>query len=389
MKIGVTTYWTSEDNYGQLLQCWALQQYLKKLGHEPFLIKYSPIKQTRKKTSILKYLSIKKWMDLLSGRRKKNRLVDEENFALKQKNSVLNKKRGFDVFRDEFIESTNLVYTSINDLRKMPPDADVFISGSDQVWNNPLDEDNTAGWFLDFGKENVRRIAYAASVGRSIEKKECKLMKKYLLRFDKISVREESAKKLIENIGIKDVCATIDPTLLLKRDSYDSLIQQEKKTSSYIFIYVLNVRSADEIYLDVIKSVAKERNFLLHFVNASGYLPARKLSDDVEPLLLTIPEWIEQIKNADIVVTTSFHGVVFSILYHKKFIVLLLKNEFASGNSRIENFLKKLDLTSRIYDGKSNMDEIVSENIDWDSVEEKLTEMVTFSQNFLLEGLSV
>ena len=124
-------------------------------------------------------------------------------------------------------------------------------------------------------------------------------------------------------------------------------------------------------------------------MNASGYLPARKLSDDVEPLLLTIPEWIEQIKNADIVVTTSFHGVVFSILYHKKFIVLLLKNEFASGNSRIENFLKKLDLTSRIYDGKSNMDEIVSENIDWDSVEEKLTEMVTFSQNFLLEGLSV
>jgi hypothetical protein len=88
-------------------------------------------------------------------------------------------------------------------------------------------------------------------------------------------------------------------------------------------------------------------------------------------------------------VTTSFHGVVFSILYHKKFIVLLLKNEFASGNSRIENFLKKLDLTSRIYDGKSNMDEIVCENIDWDSVEEKLTEMVKYSQNFLLDGLSV
>ena len=171
MRIGVVTYWSSDDNYGQQLQCFALQQYLISQGHDAFLIKYLPPKRMLTFfEKILKKVTLQNVANLITGERKKNRKFQANEMLLKKENEKKNKARHFSDFRRRYIRSTETIYGSISELRQNPPSADIYICGSDQVWNNPILDENTAGWFLDFGE--AKRIAYAVSIGRNISKKE-------------------------------------------------------------------------------------------------------------------------------------------------------------------------------------------------------------------------
>lgn len=166
MRIGIITYWSSSDNYGQQLQCFALQKYLKGLGHDAYLIKYMPTSKVPLWRRIVRFL--KYHLLTPSGQKEKDKALA----MVSQKNELNNVKRDFIGFRAKYIVSTDIVYHSIKELRENPPTADVYICGSDQVWNNRLEDENTAGWFLDFGSPKTKRLSYAASIGREIETKE-------------------------------------------------------------------------------------------------------------------------------------------------------------------------------------------------------------------------
>ena len=332
MRIGIITYWSSSDNYGQQLQCFALQKYLKGLGHDAYLIKYMPISSVPLWRRIVRSI---KYRLLVSSEQKEN---DKKNAEISSTNELLNAKRNFVGFRNNYIDSTDIVYHSIHELRANPPKADVYICGSDQVWNNRLEDENTAGWFLDFGSPKTRRLSYAASIGREIDSKEYESFSTYLKRFDAISVREQKANDLCHHLGFEKSIVAIDPTLLLKSSDYNVLnngIKKEGSSKPYAFVYLLNIRNSDEVYWDEFHKMIQENDLSVRVVASSGYLPAQDFLPGYQNEQATIPEWLSLIKHSEFVITTSFHGVVFCLLNHKPFYAVLLNNEFSKGNDRI------------------------------------------------------
>lgn len=384
MKIGILTYWSSSDNYGQVLQCYALQRYLINQGHDAFLIKYNPSNETipiwRK---LINNLSFQKIVYKFSSQRRK----DKQNFILEQHlrdfNRKLNVKRQFDEFRHEYIHSTDIVYSSIDELRNSPPEADAYICGSDQVWNNSLLLRNAAAWYLSFGKENVKRFSYAASIGRYLQKEEMPTFRKYLAKFDAISVREDSARELCVQAGFPQTQVTLDPTLMLPIENFRRLEHCNGFQEHYMFLYVLNVSTQEEIYWKEIQAYLQTTNLDLKIVCSSGYMQARELLESHHNIQATIPEWLGYIDDAQCVMTTSFHGVVFCIKMHKPFLAIMLTNKYAKGNDRIISLLHQLDLSSRIYNPNKSIDVQMTPVIDWDKVEQKIFALQKVSREFL------
>ena len=385
MRIGIVTYWSSSDNYGQQLQCFALQKYLIGLGHDAYLIKYMPTSHIPLWRRIARSV---KYRLLVSSEQKEK---DRNTKLISERNKLLNCRRGFKEFRDKYIKSTEIVYRNIKELRNNPPDADIYICGSDQVWNNSLKDPDTAGWFLDFGKPTAKRVSYAASIGRDIDSSEINRFTKYLMNFNAISVREQKAYALCHQLGFDKSIIAIDPTLLLNSSAYDSIEIDSNDIDvagePYVFIYTLNIRIAEEIYWDVFQKIIAKNGLQIRSVSSSGYLPARELLPDVQNEQATIPEWLSLIKHSEYVITTSFHGVVFCLLYHKPFYAVLLNNEYSKGNDRIISLLESLDLSFLIISNKESLTQAGFDRIDWVEVDEKIVLLRKKSVHFIDEIL--
>lgn len=386
MRIGIVTYWSSSDNYGQQLQCFALQKYLIGLGHDTYLIKYMPTNHIPLWRRIARSI---KYRLLVSSEQKEK---DKKLKLICERNNLLNCRRGFKEFRDKYIKSTEIVYRNIKELRNNPPDADIYICGSDQVWNNSLKDPDTAGWFLDFGKPTVKRISYAASIGRDIDSSEINRFTKYLKNFNAISVREQKAYALCHQLGFDKSIIAIDPTLLLNSSAYDSIEIDSNGTDvagkPYVFIYTLNIRTAEEIYWDDFQKIIAKNGLKIRSVSSSGYLPARELLPGVQNEQATIPEWLSLIKHSEYVITTSFHGVVFCLLYHKPFYAVLLNNEYSKGNDRIISLLEFLHLSNLIVSNSESLKQINFENIDWIDVDAMIALLRQKSTHFIDDTLS-
>lgn len=385
MRIGIVTYWSSSDNYGQQLQCFALQKYLIGLGHDTYLIKYMPTSHIPLWRRIARSI---KYRLLVSSEQKEK---DKKLKLICERNNLLNCRRCFKEFRDKYIKSTEIVYRNIKELRNNPPAADIYICGSDQVWNNSLKDPDTAGWFLDFGKPTVKRVSYAASIGRDIDSSEINRFTKYLMNFNAISVREQKAYALCHQLGFDKSIIAIDPTLLLNSSAYDSIEIDSNDIDvagePYVFIYTLNIRIAEEIYWDVFQKIIAKNGLQIRSVSSSGYLPARELLPDVQNEQATIPEWLSLIKHSEYVITTSFHGVVFCLLYHKPFYAVLLNNEYSKGNDRIISLLESLDLSFLIISNKESLTQAGFDRIDWVEVDEKIVLLRKKSVHFIDEIL--
>lgn len=367
-KIGVVTYWYSKNNYGQVLQCYALQKYLKMNGYSVFLIKYKP-KQI-KKLSIKKIL--KKILSIISlNTNGSNRFSNELS-------------RDFDTFFAKNISVSDLEYDNIYDLRNNPPQADIYICGSDQIWNEDLHNINTAGWFLDFG--DAKKIAYAPSILKTPDKKGKSTLISYTSKLDYISTREEFGADLLKSYGVDNVCVVLDPTLLLKENDYLELIPQDNSCDNSLFCYFVNVKSKDEVYWNQIENFCKCNGLDLFPTLSSGFLSSIDLENEIGiNNKITINEWLQHVKYSKYVITSSFHGTVFSILFHKKFKVVLLDKNNIHSNERIKTLLSNLGLIDRIFDG-DNIKEI-DDSIDWDSVEDKLQKLRLHSYTYLLGAI--
>ena len=381
MRIGIVTYWSSSDNYGQQLQCFALQKYLIGLGHDTYLIKYMPTSHIPLWRRIARSI---KYRLLVSSEQKEK---DKKLKLICERNNLLNCRRGFKEFRDKYIKSTEIVYRNIKELRNNPPDADIYICGSDQVWNNSLKDPDTAGWFLDFGKPTVKRVSYAASIGRDIDSSEINRFTKYLKNFNAISVREQKAYAICHQLGFDKSIIAIDPTLLLNSSAYDSIEIDSNGTDvagkPYVFIYTLNIRTAEEIYWDDFQKIIAKNGLHIRSVSSSGYLPARELLPGVQNEQATIPEWLSLIKHSEYVITTSFHGVVFCLLYHKPFYAVLLQNEYSKGNDRIVSLLANVGLENRAIASTKDIEKVHIADICWEEIDEKIHQFRKKSIDFL------
>ena len=377
MKIGIITFWQSNDNYGQVLQCFALQQQLIKLRHKPFLIKYVPLQKTVQTSIAEKLWKLIQIYPIFLKLRKMQKAKQAKAFTLK------NRQRKFDEFRVKHIITNGVIYHGLSDIQNNPPDSDCYICGSDQVWSLLLDNDENQAFYLNFGDKDTKRIAYAASFGRDVYPMELNgKLHDMLVKFNAVSVREKSGIGICKKVGIQAV-DVLDPTLLLSMKEYVQIIEKPSVREKYFYTYFLNITSEKDLYWEALLDYANQYGFKSISTTSSGYFIGKEICSNTEYVYATIPQWLGYIQNAEFVATTSFHGVVFCLIMHTNFIYFPLKGTHSRGNSRVVSLLDYLGLHEKIFDGNMTIKQCIERPIDWNKVRAKLNIRKNDSINFL------
>lgn len=339
MKIGIISFWDTTNNYGQILQCFALQKFLRNLGHDAVHIKYQLpwYHKTNKKKSI-KFLNIIK--DFSFVRLISHKLLGKGNvfYNLHAEQTKQDKihPRHFESFRKKYIKFTDLEY-DYNALKDKTPKVDCLITGSDQVWGN-----QDPGFMLDFGPDNIKRIAYAPSMGgiRHDKTEYAETFRKRLRKLDVVTCREQEGVDICRKLGRKDTELVPDPVFLLSRKEYEQIAVLPSQTD-YLLIYLLG--NPIDVPVKKIIDWAKTKKLYVKYVVAQGR------QDVFVNEYPNVDEFLGLVKNAAYVITNSFHGMVISIIFNKKFIIIPLSKQLLRMNSRIETTLLHLGLSDRIY----------------------------------------
>ncbi len=338
MRIGIMTFWWSNDNYGQLLQCYALQRYLQDAGHDAYLIRYKNEECSPLWKKILKAFNPYLLYRHMAYKMKARRIRSEQ----------LKNSRRFDEFRKTYMVQSEAFYASYSQLRESPPQADYYIAGSDQVWNFSFCKkirrnSDVHAYMLDFGTETTKRMSYAASWSMdSLSSKLIAEIRPLLQRFSYVSVREEQGLELCRQCGYGQAELVCDPTLLLEAGAYRNLYRSEgvqPPQHKYLLLYMLSNQCDFDIQR--VYDFASERELEVVYVTGNGVLDKR------EKRFATIPEWLSLVDNAEYVVTNSFHCCVFSSLFGTKFGVVRLTGRMAGMNTRLESLFRQLEMEPR------------------------------------------
>ena len=362
MKIGILTH-PLHTNFGGLLQAYALQTILIRLGHQVDII--------HKEYTIYKVNTAQKIYDTL-----KNLIRFFLNKRLKGRYGSYKLEKSTNIFKRKFLKISRDLY-STEELRQFlkKQKYDAIIVGSDQVWR-PKYSPCITNYFLDFTSGfKLRRIAYAASFGveewefSAIETQICKDLAR---KFDKISVREVSGVRLCQHYLKVNATHVLDPTLLLGKTDYLSVVGNETLPSDYegLFCYVLDI---DQNKLDIIENVSS-------ILNKKALIAT---TDSNQCCFLRVTQWIKAISESQMVITDSFHGAVFCIIFNKPFWVVANQER---GLDRLTSLLGEFGLEDRIisqvYDIKQ------SQLINWEKVNATKRALRKKSIEFLLESLS-
>lgn len=366
MRIGILTFWKTEDNYGQLLQCYATQTYLRSIGHETFLVKaingrnYNPTLKEQFISKLRTAYRLRFYPIYLAKRAVKSLIYTMRHGRLKPEGI----KRGFEEFRNQYLNCTESEYT-LDDLIKNPPVADAFVVGSDQIWNT-----DDGIYFLSWADDKTKKISIAASFGAKNATKEfTNLIAPWLKRFDLITVRENSGVEICKEAGIRDVNLMPDPTLLLRDKDYLRIASGPKVFEPYIFIYFLGTRT--DINWKEIHQFAKRKGLKIIYVGSQGQ------EDKFPKVVPSIEGWLHLMANAEYVITNSFHGTVFALQFHKRFIVYPVKGAAQRMNGRLTTLLDPIGLSNRIYNGNLS---VIDDEINFQHVFEKIDEATNFAK---------
>ncbi|TRZ46026.1 polysaccharide pyruvyl transferase family protein [Robertkochia solimangrovi] len=376
MKIGILTFWESKNNYGQILQLYALQCILQRLGHDPFVIKYHrvPVAENRTLMDRLRNVNI---LDSIKYR-----------FAGNDRNkaALLDERRSFFDFKNENLIFGKSEYFHVEELKQNPPQADGYIVGSDQVWNHTFSSPVNA-FLLGFGSDKIKRISYAASFGINEQDSVTQeLFKIHLSKFNAISVREKSGTDIVGNIGLNSDWV-IDPTMLFNRLEWVDLLklntigENPLDKKNQIFLYTLG------------NSKIVDRNKFVHYAkNLKGFsLIHAAANDDLSGSSYpTIEQWVYYISTSALVITTSFHGMLFCILNNTNFVILPNTGHAQGMNERITSMLGILNLEDHLMSqfNTGQMNSILNKNIDWNHINEKLDRFRASSMDFLIKNLN-
>ena len=290
--------------------------------------------------------------------------------------ATLSQKRlsNFQNFRNQHLHMTD----PFSDERFMDEDFGAIIVGSDVVWKPQRLLAKTANktFFLQTNR-NFKKIAYAASLGVSDEKQLKRLAKRYkksISHFNSISIREFSTTSYIQSIiPEKKVYNCIDPVFLCRADKYENLIEQQADNDKYIYAYILG---KNENAINYVNRLAEEKSLKICYHSNSSFKNGNNTYAD-GPC-----EFLQRIKNAEYVITDSFHGTAFSIIFKKQFY------SFTRGvlSVRLENFMSQIGMKDRLLSSVSDETDIDSE-IPYDDVFEKIDDWVKSSKEFLKEAI--
>ncbi len=345
MKIGIITFhWAA--NYGAVLQAYALCEYLQDLGHDAEIINFYP---PRYKKNIFRAI-MTKHLKLIPKRIKE-----------------IPKEQEIEKFRTAYLRRSEY-YSGNKKLKQKQPIYDCYICGSDQIWNMSFlrygERRKTYTYFLDFAPKEKILASYAASFGTEIYADDLHDdIKKYLKRLDFVSVREKTGLDIVNGLGIYNACVVPDPTLLLPKQCYEKFLQNKDPKTEYAYSYMLHGRERDA---DILFKQLKKSGIDIVYSSNGG-----------------IENWLTEIYCSKIVITNSFHGVVFSIIFEKPFVAVLI--EGSGMNDRILTLLHKLGLEDRIFNGDIS---IIHKAINWQTALQKLNQYRESGIDFLNKVLS-
>lgn len=352
MKIALLTIW-HVGNYGAELQAYATVKVLTQLGHDVTII---DIRENEHAHASLK----SRVASAVSG-------------------CTLASWRFRKFWRKYFPKKTRH-YRSAEELMQNPPEADVYLVGSDQVWNTEITAEKKLLYFLNFGREGVRRMSYASSFGRdswSESEAVTKTVGDLLSRFSHLGVREQSGVGLLKSVFGRDGARVVDPTLLL--EDYSELTGKTEQRRTLVYYPLTNYPQLDDFCVKLAAEMG------LKPINANKCI---MLTRSIAWRRPSVEKWVKDIAEASFVVTPSFHGLAFSLIYRKQFIIIN-KGGAENRKARLTDLLSELGLLDRFFETFEEVwaDRPWERRIDYDAVSEKLAKMRKESINYLMKAL--
>lgn len=390
MKIGLITFHFAHNN-GALLQCFGLYKYLESCGHTVEIIDYRPpyheqLFVKNPNPFVLASRAYKEYSDrgfIYRAFRYIKRVIG----VIAHYNDEENKKKGKQLTLWQQFVSKHFVltrkYINIAELKSDPPVDDIYISGSDQLWNPFLTNYKPdEAYYLQFGDDRIRKITYAISACMLDVDKYSEEIKRYCEVLDGISLREEEKRAEIEkNVG-KAVEICPDPTFLIDVDDYCQIYNSVNiQDTDYMLVYLMQDKEGDHNNIDLVQKLAGKLN--VKCIDISMF--RRKWNIEVEEHQgVFVDEYLAYIKNAKYVVTNSFHCTVFSANFHKRFITLPILGK----SSRTKELLELLGLQSRMVNNNNTALEVLCEQINYGDVDIRRKELQKKGRDYLEMYLS-
>ena len=375
MKIGILTQ-PLHNNYGGILQAFALQTTLQRLGHEPWILQRE-----------FNYNTWRFWWHYNAGNVARA-LLGKPLPPFTWEKYKHPESPFTHAFINEHIRPRTPYLLTTRSLREECSRLalDAYVVGSDQVWR-PMYSPRIEDYFLGFlsPDDDALRIAYSASFGTDDweyslgQAARCAAL---LQRFSAVSVRERGGISLCCRLGRKDAIQTLDPTLLLSPADYEALAAGAAPSPGRLFCYVLD-RSASK--KELIRNTSAQTGLPAFEVMPAIAAERRKKSPDI--VYPSPAQWLRAFMDAEAVITDSFHGTVFSILFHRPFVAL---GNTARGQARFTSLLALFGLEHRLLPATTSAQQIsaaLREPVDWDSTDRRLNQMREVSIQFLTKSL--
>lgn len=351
-KIGILTFQHPENrNFGASLQSYAHLNLIRKINKNVKIINYC-----------------------------------REKYSFKSKLAFLLEGRNFEKYNKKFLSLTKKIEKE-DKLEILNNEFDIFIVGSDQVWRTIWFKDVAKHYFFDFVDDNKKKIAYAASFGVDFwegDKNITEEIKSLIKKFDYISVREESGVDICKDtFGIDNAVCVLDPTLMISKEDYQPILNEWKDKSH------LNQKYIAHMLLDDTLTLREESKKIADYFEAEiNYIKGKTIKILGKSLTIynKVSQWLTYLKDAELVITDSFHCTVFSLIFHKKFVVVANPSR---GTARLETLLGKVGLKERFFTNIEDVikSEILDKNIDYNEVDKKLEVYRKYSMEFLKRAL--
>ena len=360
MKIKIITC-HNVYNHGASLQAFALMSYLKGLGHDVEIIDYLPC--------YLEHYYLWGHVSPAFDKQIIRTAYCLAKFPYRLYDLVGNKrKKAFDIFTRDYLLLTAQKYHTYEELSSNPPVADLYIAGSDQIWNSIFHNGKDPAFYLQFGSGQIKKASYAASFGANdIDRGYQKEITKWISELDFVSVRESTGIEILRSLGIFDGIQVLDPVFLLSRNEWEVLIRDYTITKEKYCLYY-GFAGDDEAEASAVQIAHK--NGLRIFSLSDSNVCDRSLKG-VGPI-----EFLAYIKKAELVITSSFHATAFSLIFEKQMIVYRRKEAI---NTRIIDLLSEVGLNDCLME-PTNFRII---EIDYTKVKKMLELTIAISKEYL------
>ena len=378
MKIGLLTI-LNVNNYGAELQAFALHNKLKQMGYDNEVINYlyyknpdfkkepesKPLIKTNFKNKLKDF--VLKWLDKYS--------------SLKYPKIAKIRKQRFDDFHKEHTVVSK-VYNSYSALYKAQLEYDTFIVGSDQVWN-PNNGTNIAPFFLTFAPKKAKKIAYASSFGvGDVNQAFYPQYKEWLNNIDCLATRESDGVQIIKEVTGRDAVHVVDPTLLLSKKQWEKILVPYNSDKPYLLFFVFKKNAFAE---DLAYEIQKQTGYQIIRV-CKNEIPLENDKNILNIRDFGPAEFLGLYQKASFVITTSFHGSIFSLIFEKPFYTITPASK--NNNSRQQSLMELIGLEERLVKEGSEVDLTKWEAIDFDRVGKVLKNEIEKSENYLEQSLT-